>query len=141
MKASLQARKRKLKLFQNQKMLSILVKSYQFCLPSITTNIKDLLKPLTQQTREMNDFLNLHTKCIDPKLNLNNALSDIICDQDLLIENKIFKVKLEVADKENTFQRGDVKDLTVLLNAKIQTSSQDFKTLQKSACYKKTLMH
>ena len=122
-------------------MLSILVKSYQFCLPSITTNIKDLLKPLTQQTREMNDFLNLHTKCIDPKLNLNNALSDIICDQDLLIENKIFKVKLEVADKENTFQRGDVKDLTVLLNAKIQTSSQDFKTLQKSACYKKTLMH
>ena len=89
----------------------------------------------------MNDFLNLHTKCIDPKLNLNNALSDIICDQDLLIENKIFKVKLEVADKENTFQRGDVKDLTVLLNAKIQTSSQDFKTLQESACYKKTLMH
>ena len=121
-------------------MLSILVKSYQFCLPSITTNIKDLLKPLTQQTREMNDFLNLHTKCIDPKLNLNNALSDITCDQDLLIENKIFKVKLEVADKENTFQRGDVKDLTVLLNAKIQTSSQDFKTLQKSACYKKTLI-
>ena len=122
-------------------MLSILVKSYQFCLPSITTNIKDLLKPLTQQTREMNDFLNLHTKGIDPKLNLNNALSDIICDQDLLIENKIFKVKLEVADKENTFERGDVKDLTVLLNAKIQTSSQDFKTLQESACYKKTLMH
>ena len=122
-------------------MLSILVKSYQFCLPSITKNIKDLLKPLTQQTREMNDFLNLHTKCIDPKLNLNNALSDFICDQDLLIENKIFKVKLEVADKENTFERGDVKDLTVLLNAKIQTSSQDFKTLQKSACYKKTLMH
>ena len=81
-KASLQARKRKLKLFQNQKLLSILVKNYQFCLPSITTNIKDLLKPLTQQMRETNDFLNLHTKCIDPELNLNNALSDIICDQD-----------------------------------------------------------
>ena len=39
------------------------------------------------------------------------------------------KVKLEEGDKENTFLRGEIKDLTVLLNAKIQTSSHNFKTI------------
>ena len=33
-------------------------------------------------------------------------------------------MKLEEADKENTFLRGEVKDLTVSLNAKIQTSKE-----------------
>ena len=68
---------------------------------------------------------------MDPKLNLNNDLSDIICDKDLLLENEISKVKLEEADKENTFLRDEVKDLTVLLNTKIQTSSHNFKTYKK----------
>ena len=61
---------------------------------------------------------------MDPKPNFNNDLMDIICDKDLIVENEILKLKLEEADKENTFLRDEVKDLTVLLNAKIQTSSQ-----------------
>ena len=91
---------------------------------SITANIKDLLVPLIQQIREIREFLNLRTKCMYPKPNFNNNLTDIICDKDLIVENEILKVKLEEADKENTFLRDEVKDLTVLLNAKIQTSSQ-----------------
>ena len=98
---------------------------------SRTTNIKDLLAPLFQQIREIRDFLDLRTKCIDPRPNLNNDLSDTICDKDLVVENEILKVKLEEADKENTFLRGEVKDSTVLLNAKIQTSSHNFKTYMK----------
>ena len=90
---------------------------------SITANIKDLLVPLIQQIREIREFLNLRTKCMYPKPNFNNDLTDIICDKDLIVENEILKVKLEEADKENTFLRDEVKDLTVLLNAKIQTSS------------------
>ena len=61
---------------------------------------------------------------MDPKRNTKNDLTDIICDKDLIVENEILKVKLEEADKENTFLKDEVKDLTVLLNAKIQTSSQ-----------------
>ena len=94
---------------------------------SITANIKDLLVPLTQNSRELRAFLNLHTKCMDRELNFDNNLSDITCDKDLVVENEILKVKLEEADKENTFLRSEVKDLTVLLNAKIQTSSHNFK--------------
>ena len=54
-----------------------------------------------------------------------------LCDKDLVVENKILKVKLEEADKGNTFLRGGAKDLIVLLNAKIQTSSHNFKTYMK----------
>ena len=68
---------------------------------------------------------------MDPKPNFNNDLTDIMCDKDLIVENEILKGKLEEADKENTFLRGEVKDLTVLLNAKIQTSSHNFKTISK----------
>ena len=71
--------------------------------------------------------------------NLNNDLSNIICDKDLVIENEILKVKLEEADKENTFLRGEVKDLTVLLNAKIQTSSHNFKTYTKECLLQENL--
>ena len=48
---------------------------------------------------------------MDPKLNFSNDLSDIIYDKDLVVENEILKAKLEEADKENTFLRGEVKDL------------------------------
>ena len=106
---------------------------------SITANIKDLLAPLTQQIREVRDFLNVYTKCIDQKPNFNNDLSDIICDKDLVAENEILKVKLEEADKENTFLRGEVKDLTVLLNAKIQTSSHNFKPSTKECLLQENL--
>ena len=106
---------------------------------SITANIKDLLAPLTQQIRELRDFLNLHTKCMDRKLNFDNNLSDIICDKDLVVENEILKVKLEEADKENTFLRGEVKDLTVLLNAKIQTSTHNFKPNTKECLLQENL--
>ena len=68
---------------------------------------------------------------MDPKPNFNNDLTDIICDKNLVVENEILKVKLEEADEENTFIRSEVKDLTVLLNAKIQTSSHNFKTNSK----------
>ena len=64
---------------------------------------------------------------MDQKLNFDINLSNIISDKDLVVENEILKVKLEEADKENTFLRGEVKDLTVLLNAKIETSSHNFK--------------
>ena len=94
---------------------------------SVTANIKDLLAAITQQIKELRDFLNLHAKCMDRKLNFDNNLSDIISDKDLVVENEILKVKLGETDKENTFLRGEVKDLTVLLNAKIQTSSHNFK--------------
>ena len=89
---------------------------------TLIANIKDFLAPLTQQIRELRDFVNLPTKCMDRKLNFDNNLCDIICDKDLVFENEILKLKLEAADKENTFRRGEVEDLTVLLNAKIQTS-------------------
>ena len=98
---------------------------------SITANIKDLSAPLIQQIREIRNFLNLCTNCMDPKPNFNNDLTDIICDKDLVVESEILKVKLEEADKENTFLRGEVKDLTVLINAKIQTSSHNFKANSK----------
>ena len=49
---------------------------------SITANIKDLLVSLIQQIRGIRDFLNLHTKCMDPKPNFNNDLTNIICDKD-----------------------------------------------------------
>ena len=65
---------------------------------------------------------------MDPKPNFNNNLSDIKCDKDLVVENGILKVKLEEADDKNTFVRDEVKDLKVLLKAKIQTSSHNFKT-------------
>ena len=94
---------------------------------STTANIKDLLAPLTQQIRELRDFLNLHTKCIDRKLNFDNNLFDIICDKDLVAENEILKVKLKV------------KDLTVLLNAKIQTSSHNFKPNMKECLLQENL--
>ena len=64
---------------------------------------------------------------MDPKPNLNNNL----CDKGLVVENETLKVKLEEADKENTFLRGEVKDLRVLLNANIQTSSHNFKRYTK----------
>ena len=63
---------------------------------------------------ERRDFLNLGTKYIESRPNLNNDLSDIIYGKDLVVENEILKVKLEEADKENAFLRGEVKDLTVL---------------------------
>ena len=63
---------------------------------------------------------------MDPKPNFNNDVTDVTCDKDLVVENEILKVKLEEVDKENTFLRGEVKDLTFLLNAKIQTSSHNF---------------
>ena len=67
---------------------------------SITTNIKYLLAALFQQIKEIKDFVNLRTKCMDPKPNFNNNLSDIICDNNLVVENETLKVKLEEADKE-----------------------------------------
>ena len=108
---------------------------------SIAANIKDLLATLIQQIREIRDFVNLRTKCKDPKPNFYNDLSDIICNKDLVVENEILKIKLEEADKKNTFLRDEVKDLTILLIAKIQTSCQNLKTKQKNACSKKTLIH
>ena len=50
-----------------------------------------------------------------------------IWDKDLISANNILKVKLEEADGENTFLRGEVEDVTILLNAKIKTSSHNFK--------------
>ena len=43
---------------------------------SITTNVNDLLAPLIQQIRNRRDFLDRRTKGMDPRLNLNNDLSD-----------------------------------------------------------------
>ena len=48
-------------------------------------------------------------------------------------------MKLEEADKENTFLRSEVKDLTVLLNAKIQTSSHNFKPSTKECLLQENL--
>ena len=76
---------------------------------------------------------------MDRKPNFNNDLSDIIRDKDLVVANEIIKLKLEEADKENTFLRGEVKDLTVLLNTKIQTSSHNFKTNTKECFLKENL--
>ena len=76
---------------------------------------------------------------MDWKPNFNNDLSDIICDKDLVVENEILKVKLEEAEKENTFLRGEVKDLTVLLNAKIQTYSHNFKLNTKECLLQENL--
>ena len=76
---------------------------------------------------------------MDRKLNFDNNLSDIISDNNLFVENEILKVKLEEADKENTFLRGEVKDLTVLLNAKVQTSSNNFKPNTKKCLLQENL--
>ena len=43
---------------------------------------------------------------MDPKPNLNNDLSDVICDKDIVVENEILNVQLEETDKENTILRG-----------------------------------
>ena len=76
---------------------------------------------------------------MDQKLNFDNNLSDIISDKDLLVENEILKVKLEEADEENTFMRSEVKDLTVLLNGKIETSSHNFKPNTKECLLQENL--
>ena len=94
----------------------------------ITTNIKDLLALLILQIREIRDFLNLRYKRMDPKPNFDIDLPDITCDKDLVVENEILKGKLEESDKKNTFLRDEVKDLTLLLSAQIQTPSHNFKT-------------
>ena len=47
---------------------------------------------------------------------------------------KLKKVKLEETDKENTFLKDEVKDLTVLLNAQI--SSHCFKTISERSLLK-----
>ena len=65
------------------------------------------------------------------QIRVDDDLSDITCNKDLVVENEILKVKLEEADKENSFLRGEYKDLTVLLNAKIQTSFYNFKIFYK----------
>ena len=78
---------------------------------------------------------------MDPKPNLNNDLSDIICDKDYAFENKILKVKLEETEMEITFRRGEVQYLTYLLNAKIQTFSHNFKTYTKKYLLEEFLMH
>ena len=75
---------------------------------SVTAIIKDLLAPLIQQIREIRDFLNLHTKCIG---------KDIICDKGLVV--LVLKVRLEEADKENTFLRGGVNPLMSGGNKKV----------------------
>ena len=66
---------------------------------SVTANIKDLLARLIQQIREIRGFLNLRTKCMDKA----------ICDKGLVV--LVLKVRLEEADKENTFLRGGVNPL------------------------------
>ena len=106
---------------------------------SITANIKYLLAPITQQIRELRDFLKFRTKYMHPKLNFDNNLSDIIRDKALVVENEILKVKLEEADKENAFLRGEVKELAVLLNAKIQTSSHNFEPNKKECLLQENL--
>ena len=63
-----------------------------------------------------------------PKPNLNNDLCDVTCDKDLVIENKILKVKSEDTNEGNKFLWGEAEDLYVLLNVKVQTSSHIFKT-------------
>ena len=40
-------------------------------------------------------------------------------------------MKLEEADGENIFLRGEVEDVTILVNAKIKTSSHNFKMYTK----------
>ena len=65
---------------------------------------------------------------MDPKSNLNNDISGIICDKDLVVETEVSKVKLEDADKKNTLLRDELKDLIALLNARIQTYSHNIKT-------------
>ena len=108
------------------------------------------------------DFLNLQTKCMDSKPNVNYDLlyllqilvhgerivffifdgvmytytyKKTIWDKDLIFENNILKVKLEEADGENTFLRGEVEDVTILLNAKIKPLLIILKCIPKSACY------
>ena len=76
---------------------------------------------------------------MDPKPNLDNDLSDISCDKDLIVENEVLKVKFEEFDKENTSLRGEVKDLTVLLTANIQTFFQNFKTYAKESLLQKNI--
>ena len=76
---------------------------------------------------------------MDRKTNFNNVLSDIIYDKDLVVDNEILKVKLEETDKENTFLKGKVKDMTVLVNAKIQTSFHNFKLNTKECLLQENL--
>ena len=66
------------------------------------------------------------TKCMDTEPNFTYDFSDDICDEDLVAENKILKVKLEEADKKS-YLRGEVKDFTALLNANIKTFFRIFK--------------
>ena len=40
---------------------------------------------------------------MDTKPNLNNKLSDIICNKELVVENNILKMQLEKADKKTHF--------------------------------------
>ena len=76
----------------------------------ITTNIRDFSTPLTELVTEIINFLNFRTKYTDTKPNLNNDLSDTICDKGSVAENESLKVKLEEVDKENAFLPGEVKD-------------------------------
>ena len=46
-----------------------------------------------------------------PKPNLNNDLCDVTCDKDLIIENKILKVKSEDTNEGNKFLWGEAENL------------------------------
>lgn len=63
---------------------------------------------------------------MDTKPNFTYNFSDAICGEDLVAENKILEVKLEEAYKKS-YLRGEVKDLTALLNANIKTFFRVFK--------------
>ena len=71
------------------------------------------------------------------KPKFNDDLSDTVCDKDLVVENETLKVKLEETDKENTLKK--LKDLTFLLNAKIQTSFHNFKPNAKESLLQENL--
>ena len=60
---------------------------------SVTTNIRNLLTPFIQQARRKR-FSKPPHQMYGPKPNLNNNFSDIICDKDLVVKNKILKVNL-----------------------------------------------
>lgn len=93
----------------------------------IVGRIMEKLKPIIQRFTEVSDVKVSNTLMKD------SETTDVVYHtrkdkNDLTYEIELLKVKLEEKEKENKLLRNEVLDMNKLLEAKIQTSSYNFKT-------------
>ena len=92
---------------------------------NVVKRIMDHLKPIIERFIKVSDSKSSCTIFEDSDTTNKIYSKD---DEDLAYENELLKIKLEEKEKENKLLRNEVLDMNKLLEAKVQTSSYDFKT-------------